>query len=251
MTAHYDTYDYPSYWIGREYEHEAEVLALKDLLSTIPKIDTILEVGAGFGRLTPSYLFRARRILVSDPSARLLGIARDKFGGRKKVKFIQSRVENISQKLPRRSVDLIILVRVLHHLEDPEKFFDISSRLLKKNGYLLLEFANKRHLKATFSEILRGNITFPMNIFPKELGKKKYKKRLPFLNFHPDLIKHELTERGFKIREGRSVSNIRSSFLKKIVPCDSLVAIERVLQKPLYLISFGPSIFLLAQKVRT
>jgi ubiquinone/menaquinone biosynthesis C-methylase UbiE len=250
MTAHYDTYDYPSYWIGREYEHESEVMALKELLSAIPKIDTILEIGAGFGRLTPSYLFRARKILVSDPSSRLLGIARDKFGGRKKVVFIQSKAENILNKVPRRSVDLIILVRVLHHLENPGKFFDLCSKLLKKNGYLLLEFANKRHLKATCLEFLKGNITFPIDISPKKVGKQR-PKNLPFLNFHPDFIKHELTERGFKIKEGRSVSNIRSSFLKKIVPCDSLVAIEKVLQRPLYLISFGPSIFLLAQKGRT
>ena len=250
MGAHYDTYDYPSYWIGRQYEHEAEVVAIKSFLQRIPKIDTILEIGAGFGRLTPSYLYRARKIILSDPSAKLLGIARDSFGERKNIKIIQSKVENLSQKIAKESVDLIIVVRVLHHLEDPEKFFNIAAGLLKKNGYLILEFANKRHLKAALIEFFKGNFTFTLDIFPKEVKGTKGKKKsaLPFLNFHPDIVKHMLKERGFLIKEGRSVSNIRSYLLKKILPCESLVAIERFLQVPLYLISFGPSIFLLAQK---
>ena len=248
MAAHYDTYDYPSYWIGREYEHESEVLALKSLLEKIPKIDTILEIGAGFGRLTPTYLYRARKIIVSDPSTRLLGVAKEKYKSKKNVKFIKSKVEAICEKLPAHSVDLIILVRVLHHIEDLDKFFDTSDKLLKKNGYLILEFANKNHIKAVFREFFKGNITFPLDIFTKDISTKKRLNPLPFLNFHPDFIKHKLSEKGFVIKGGRSVSNIRFGLLKKILPCDSLVSIEKHLQQPLYLISFGPSIFLLAQK---
>lgn len=250
MAAHYDTYDYPSYWIGREYEHEAEVVALKDLLQKIPKIDTILEVGAGFGRLTPCYLFRARKIILSDPSSKLLAIARDTFKERKNVKFIQSSAENLPQRLSKESVDLIILVRVFHHLKNPNNFFNVCSLLLKKNGYLILEFANKEHLKANLKEFFKGNFTFPLDIFPKQIGRLKRKKKntLPFLNFHPEIVKHELRQRGFEIKEGRSVSNIRSAFFKNLLANKSLIAIESVLQRPLYLISFGPSIFLLAQK---
>lgn len=250
MAAHYDTYDYPSYWIGREYEHESEVLALKSLLDKIRKIDTILEIGAGFGRLTPTYLYRARKIIISDPSTRLLGIARDKYRGKKNVKIVQSRAENLTEKLPGSSADLIIMVRVLHHLEDTGNFLEAARKLLKPNGYLILEFANKNHIKATLREFLKGNITFPLDIFTKDLSTKKSAKRksLPFQNFHPDLIRHKLEEKGFEIKEGRSVSNIRSPFLKRILPCESLLSLEKFLQKPLYYINFGPSVFLLAQK---
>ena len=251
MAAHYDTYDYPTYWIGREYEHGAEVVALKAFLEKIPKINNILEIGAGFGRLTPSYLFRARKIILSDPSSRLLAIARDTFQERKNVKFIQSCAENLPQKIAKESIDVIILVRVLHHLKDPDNFFDVCSRLLKKNGYLILEFPNKKHLKATLKEFFKGNFTFPLDIFPKHIGSVRRKKStLPFLNFHPEIVEHELEERGFEIKEGRSVSNIRSAFFKKLLASETLIAIERVLQGPLYLISFGPSIFLLAQKTQ-
>jgi len=250
MAAHYDTYDYPSYWIGREYEHESEVVALKSLLDKIRKIDTILEIGAGFGRLTPAYLYRARKIIISDPSTRLLGIARDKYRNKKNVKIIQSRAENLTEKLPRYSADLIIMVRVLHHLEDIDNFLEAARKLLAPNGYLILEFANKNHIKATLREFFRGNVTFPLDIFTKDISSKKsiQKKALPFQNFHPDFIRHKLREKGFEIKEGRSVSNIRSSFFKRILPCESLISLEKILQKPLYYLSFGPSLFLLAQK---
>ena len=64
MPAAYDSFDYPSYWEGREYEHNSELIALRRLISLIPKIDTLLEIGAGFGRLTPEYLYRAKRIIL-------------------------------------------------------------------------------------------------------------------------------------------------------------------------------------------
>ncbi|MFZ5932678.1 MAG: class I SAM-dependent methyltransferase [Patescibacteria group bacterium] len=250
MAAHYDTYDYPSYWIGREYEHESEVLALKAFLQKIPKIDTILEVGTGFGRLTPAYLYRARRIILTDPSARLLGLTRDKYGNKKGVKIIQTKAENLPGKIRKGSVDLMIMVRVLHHLEDPDNFFDIAQSLVKKGGYLILEFANKKHFKAVLTEFARGNLTFPLDIFPKEVKgfKKRRREAIPFLNFHPDSIRERLKEAGFRIKEGRSVSNIRSPFIKKILPTEILLSLEGLLQRPFYYISFGPSIFLLVQK---
>src|SRR3990172_5309997 len=135
MAAHYDTYDYPSYWIGREYEHESEVLALKSLLDKIRKIDTILEIGSGFGRLTPTYLYRARKIILFDPSSKLLGLSRETFKDKKNIKYIDSGVANLPERVAKESVDRIILVTVLHHLEDLDNFFDGSKRLLKKNGY--------------------------------------------------------------------------------------------------------------------
>jgi hypothetical protein len=53
MPAAYDTYDYPSYWEGRDYEHGSEEIAIKGFLNRIAKIKTALEIGAGYGRLVP------------------------------------------------------------------------------------------------------------------------------------------------------------------------------------------------------
>lgn len=248
MAAAYDTYDYPSYWEGRDYEHQSELIALNAFLLKIPKIKVVLEIGSGFGRLTPSYIFRAKKVILTDPSARLLKLARSRFS-LKKVKFIQSRLETIRKKIRKGSVDLVILIRVLHHIEDIDEAFYQINRMLTKNGFFVLEFANKKHLKAMLSEIFKGNLTFSHDIFPKDLISKRRKKYLPFKNYHPDFIKEKLIENGFKIIEVRSVSNIRSTRAKKILPLEFLLILEEVLQKVLSFFYFGPSIFILAKKV--
>jgi len=248
MAAAYDTYDYPSYWEGREYEHTSEIVALKAFLQKIPKIRKILEVGAGFGRLTPHYLFRAKDVILVDPSARLLKMARDDFND-KKIRYIQSRIENVTGKVKGNTIDLIICVRVMHHLDDIEEIFEIFERLIKKNGYLILEFPNKCHLKAVISEFFKGNITFLLDIFPKELKTKKRKKTLPFKNYHPDYIRHKLSKHDFEIIEERSVSNIRIPFLKKALQTPLMLNIEKILQKPLSKVNFGPSKFILAKRI--
>ena len=121
---------------------------------------------------------------------------------------------------------------------------------LKKRGYLLIEFANKRNLKATFREFLKGNFTFPLDIFTKDMRSKRSitKGSIAFLNYHPDMIQYKLESHSFRVKDKLSVSNIRSPFLKKLLPTEILLIFERILQKPLGVFYFGPSIFVLAQK---
>ena len=249
MPAAYDTYDYPAYWRGREYEHEAEIFAIRSFLNKIPKIDTILEVGAGFGRLVSAYAYRARKIFLEDPSARLLKKAKERFPA-KSVKTLHSRLENLPQKLKKESIDLAIVVRVLHHIKNIDKALSIISKLLRKNGYVIVEFANKRHIKAAILEFLKGNFTFLFDIFPKDIRSPIFikKKTLPFINYHPDLIKQKLKTHGFRIIDIRSVSNVRNTFIKRNIPPDALMSLEKYLQKPLAHLNFGPSMFILAKK---
>lgn len=251
MSAHYDTYDYPAYWEGRDYEHQSELLVMQSFLSQIPhRIKRALEIGGGYGRLVPSYLYRSEKVILTDPSAKLLSVARKGIHS-KKVLFLQSKVENIAQRITRKSVDLIVIVRVLHHISDIDQAFHALSKVSKDNGYLIMEFANKMHAKAAFTELCKGNLTFPLDIFPRDLRSKKAvkKKTLPFINYHPDDIAAKLSEYGFKILDVRSVSNVRNSFIKKTLPMEFLLFLERHLQKPFARFYFGPSIFILAQKV--
>jgi len=249
MPAAYDNYDYPAYWIGRDYEHESEVLAIRAFLRKIPKIKTVLEVGSGFGRLVPSYAFRAKKIILTEPSGKLLKISRLSYP-EKNISFVQTTAKNLSKKIRRKSIDVAICVRVIHHVEETDELIENVCHVLKDKGYFILEFANKKHLKATFLEFLKGNFTFPIDIFPSDKRSAKSIKAatLPFLNYHPDEITRKLIDCDFKVIETRSVSNIRSPFLKKLLSTESLVSLEKALQVPLSYLNFGPSIFVLAQK---
>jgi ubiquinone/menaquinone biosynthesis C-methylase UbiE len=250
MGAAYDTFDYPAYWIGRDYEHKSEIFALKSFLSKIKKIKTILEIGAGFGRLVTTYSFRAKKVILTDPSSKNLKIARENFKLKKNIKYIHSSLNNLPTKVRASSVDLVIVIRVLHHLPDLAATFKIIKRMLKHDGYLIFEFANKKHLKATVKHLLKGDVSYLTDKSSLDIRSKRAIKKgtLPFLNYHPESIEAILAEHGFEIVEKRSVSNIRSTILKRIFSTELLLFFEKALQKPFSYFDLGPSIFVLARK---
>lgn len=249
MPAAYDYYDYPSYWKERDYEHASECLVLRHFLNKIKSIDRLIDVGAGYGRLTHEYIHRAKHITLLDPSARLLSIARNNLKS-KKINYVHSNIANLKTRIKPKSHDLVVFIRVVHHLENPDKSFKTLNRILKNGGYLIMEFANNHNFKKTFLEFIKGNVTFPIEIFPKDIRcKENIKKRtLPFINYHPDDIKEKLENSGFNIIEKITVSNVRNSFIKKHLSFEMLLYIESYFQKRLSFINFGPSIFILAQK---
>lgn len=250
MPAAYDSYDYPSYWRGRDYEHKSEFLAIRRLISKIAKVGKVIEIGAGFGRLLPSYYFRAKKVVLTDPSAKLISKATKKYSRYKNVEFDQLKLQSLESRREYRKFDLCLMVRVLHHITDIDEAFDIIYKILSKRGYFILEFPNKSHLKANVRNILKGDLTYPLNIFPIDIRSKKSIKKgtLPFINYHPDQIIEKLKFHNFDIIEVRSVSNIRSTLLKKMFPINALIDLESILQIPLAKFNFGPSFFVLARK---
>lgn len=250
MSAYYDGYDYSAYWTGREYEHDSEVTCIKSFLNKIPKIEKALEIGGGFGRMVPAYAYRAKSVLLTDPSNQLLSLAKSKLIAFKNIRYMQSTIENLGKKKNLRNFDLIIMIRVMHHLDNPDEVFEVMEKLSTPHGYLILEFANKIHFKKLIRELFKGNFNFLNNRQTIDVRSEKSKKdkTIAFLNYHPETIKEALIRHNFDIIDTRSVSNIRSPYLKKHLPKAILTEIEKYLQKPLSYIYFGPSIFVLARK---
>jgi len=251
MPAAYDSYNYQDYWEDRQYEHMSEVSVIKGFLDLIPRIKKIIEIGGGFGRMVPYYAFRAKSVTLTDPSASLLSQARELLFSHPNVNFIQSKIENFDTKFRASNFDLAIMIRVMHHSTNPGMVIKNIARILKPQGYFILEFANKIHFKNVFKNAIHGNLTYLADITPEDRRSKKMIKKgtLPFVNYHPDEIKNLLKENGFKILEVMSVSNIRSPFLKRYLPLSILILLEKLLQKPLSYLNFGPSIFILSRKM--
>jgi len=249
MAAHYDNYDYPSYWNNRDYEHESEVLALNHFLKQIKKKGTMVELGSGFGRLAPIYFDRFKKVVLTEPSIKLLTIAQHNLTD-KRISFIKSTLQTLSTKIKKNTADVVLMVRVAHHITDMNKALKSINTLLVPKGYLILEFANKRHIKAIVTEFFKGNLTFALDIFPKDISSAKSKRNhsLPFINYHPDIIEEMLKENGFKIVDQVSVSNIRIPVVKRYVPVSILIKLEGFIQKHFSNHRCGPSIFILAQK---
>lgn len=252
MPALYDRYNYPLFWKGREYEHESEVLAIQSFLNKIPHINRLIDIGAGYGRLTPYYLYRAKRSVLIDSSAKMLKMAKDKIsviGGNRvsNVKYIQTGTNKLSKKVKNGTFDVVLCVRVLHLTDNVSGALLMIRKLLSKNGYVILEFPNKLHGKALARHLAKGDIKYSKNTTAID-RRQQMNCTLPYMNFHPTEIQKELINNGFRIIEKRSVSNIRSSFLKKHLPLNVILVLESMLQRPLSYLNFGPSIFILAKK---
>jgi len=248
--AFYDSYNYRHYWKNREYENQAETIALQKLLSLIPqkKKKNILDIGAGFGRHTSLYAPFFKKAILVDPSAKLLSEARKNFQNYSNLSFKRGEGQKIPIKS--KSVDVILVVRVVHHIKDLAPVFQEISRVLAPKGILILEFANKTHFKAKIKALISGNLKFFKDLTPVDRRSRKNIKKgsILFLNHHPKAIEKNLRENNLKIIKNLSVSNFRSPILKKIFPLSYLLFLEKITQPLLAPLNFGPSIFILARK---
>ena len=97
--------------------------------------DRILEVGCGLGYFL-RYLAKDRNAIGIDISRDALQIAR-KFTD---IPLMQTSAEEITFK--KESFSMVIAMDLIEHLHHPEIFISESSRVLKKNGYLLITTPN-------------------------------------------------------------------------------------------------------------
>ena len=247
--AYYDDFDYQSYWTGREYENEAEKIAVRRFLKKIPHKNSLVDVGAGFGRFTNVYAPYFEKCWLVDPSNDLLNQAKLNCQGFKNLIFKIGEAE----KLPIDSdkADVVLMIRIAHHLEEPEKAFLEAHRILRTGGFLILEFANKIHFRARLRAVVGGSLSFGRDRTPREQRSLANIEagKINFLNHHPRQIRKDLEKSGFVVIGFLSVSNFRSPIVKKLLPSPLLLLLEKHLQKPLAKIFFGPSIFVLAKKI--
>lgn len=243
LSTPYDTYDYPQWWEGRELEHKSEAIALTKLLAYIPIRKSILDIGGGFGRLVPIYAPYFSKIVIFDPSLKLLDIARAFLKDIRGVNFVRG--EAIKLPFEDNSFDVAICVRVLYHFKDPQLVIAEASKVIKADGFLILEFANKIHFWLTLRAFMQGKFKFRSNFEPLEIGRQGF---LPFVNHHPQKIISLMETNNLEIIKIISVSNLRFNWIKKILPLSVLLFIEERMQKLFTRAWFGPSIFILAQK---
>jgi ubiquinone/menaquinone biosynthesis C-methylase UbiE/ribosomal protein S27E len=245
----YENYDYQQFWEGnkRLYEDYSERIALRRLLKGEETRGRLfLDIGCGYGRLFNEYRSFSRIALV-DYSMNNLANARIRIN-----KFLSDTAGDIPRvlyvaadaaRLPFKAeiADVILTVRMVHHLEYPEKYFDQVRRILKEEGPYILEFANKRNTKSILKFFIGKMDISPFNKIPSQVGET-------IKNYHPAYIYDQLVSRGIIIEKSISVSNFRLGFLKKIPGISVLALLENLYQKFFPFITLGPSIFIKSRK---
>ena len=232
------TSDRARFWEGRgrEYEDLAERIALGKLLP--PRGRRIIELGAGFGRLADFYKAYDEVILL-DYAKSGLREAQDQLGRNGKFKYVAADIYHLP--IAAGACDTAVTIRVLHHLVDVPAVLRGIRRILQPGGVYVVEFANKRNLKAAARYLLGRQNWSPFTHEPYEFA------RLNF-DFHPGWIVEELEQAGFAIVRGRAVSHFRQGVFKKLVPPQALAAADGKAQRVGAAWKLSPSIFLRAER---
>jgi ubiquinone/menaquinone biosynthesis C-methylase UbiE len=237
-------HNYRTYWQGRDYENAAEEMAIRRLLEG-KRFRSAADIGGGFGRLCLLLENYADKVTLTDPSQQQLDLGKD---------FLQSHPE-IARKLMQADdlkfkdgeLDLITMIRVMHHLPNPETEFSEIARVLADDGYAIIEVANYWHARNRIKHLVRHQ---KMPVQPVDIRSAANRKdsEIAFVNHNPHTVIKQLAHAGLKVDRILSVSNLRSQGLKKIMPKSMMLAIEGILQPTLANSFFGPSVFFLVKK---
>jgi SAM-dependent methyltransferase len=239
------THNYLHYWDGRDYENAAEQIAIKRLLKG-KHFKHAADIGGGYGRLCLLLEEYADRVTLAEPSQQQLDIAKDFLKDHPEID--QLLIDNAeSMDFKKGELDLITMIRVMHHLPDPVPTFRELARILSSDGYFILEVANYQHFRNRLKHRAKGK-KFPVE--PVDIRSAEHRKEgeIAFVNHNPKTVIRQLGEAGLMVEKTLSVSNLRLPGLKKIMPRSLMLAAERAMQKPLAKTYFGPSTFFLVRK---
>lgn len=240
------SHNYLHYWNGRDYENEAEEMALSRLLKD-KHFKKAVDVGGGYGRLCVFLRKFADRVVLAEPSQQQLDIAKDFLKDYPDVDRKLMQADDL--KFKDGEVNLLTMIRVMHHLPDPSNEFAEISRVLADDGYAVIEVANYAHGRNRIKHALKRKKlpTQPVDIRSAE---HRNDAEIAFVNHNPQTVIKQLAHAGLKVDRILSVSNLRSPGLKKIMPKQLMLAIEGILQPTLANMYFGPSVFFLVRKAK-
>lgn len=236
----YEGSDYQtSFWDkgGREYEDQVEALALRRLLPSWG--DLMLEIGAGAGRNTPRYQAYQQVVLV-DYSTTQLQQAQANLGTSERYTFVAADVYHLPF-LPG-VFDGATMIRTLHHMAEPQLALQQVRFALQTGADFILEYANKRNLKAIFRYALGRQSWSPFSPEAVEFTDLNF-------DFHPKSVRHWLQGSGFSINRQLTVSHFRLGSLKRLFPTGFLVKLDGLAQLTGNWWQLSPSVFVSSSAV--
>ena len=126
----------------------------------------IIDIGCGGGIYTKELaLMGAKSVIGLDFSKEILQAAKENCSGFSNISFIHGDAH--STPYPNDTFDIVISRAVIHHLQDIPTFLREASRILKKNGVLIVQDrtiedctipGSPKHIRGYFSETYRNRI---------------------------------------------------------------------------------------------
>lgn len=215
---------------GREYEDRVERIAIKRLMPLSG--ERLLELGAGFGRLSEMYKGYEQVVLL-DYSRSQLEFARQQLGD---DGYLYVAADIYRLPFAPHVFDAATMIRVIHHLQDAPRALANIREVLRSGSNFLLEFANKQNIKAILRYGVKQQQWNPFDDEPIEFVELNF-------NFHPDYIKQELSAAQLDPGRMLTVSHYRINLLKRFFPTSLLVTMDSFAQLTGDWWQLAPSVF--------
>ena len=126
-------------WDTPERRARAETVA-KAIRGAVPLTGDMraIEIGAGTGLLGLALAGDVGELVLADPSAGMLEVAREKLGARGGAGVSAIRFDLLTDPPPQPPFDLAVSLLVLHHLPDTVEALRAIAALLQRGGWLAL-----------------------------------------------------------------------------------------------------------------
>lgn len=162
--VHLNAQEFENYTvISQQYDSTRQPIGLDIILQTLKKLPislqecTVLDAGCGTGNYLCSLAEHVGFIQGIDLNEKMLEVSAKKCVNKKNISFEKGSILNFPYK--NETFDAIIINQVLHHLEDEQTiktydhtrlFVQEAMRVLKKQGYLILNISTHEQLRDGF-----------------------------------------------------------------------------------------------------
>lgn len=232
---HHDYLEHGDYDKDNSVMHQKEKNNWKEIFKKYNfENSKVLEIGTGTGFVPSIAISNSVKIkfyTCTDISEKILDIAQKKISNFKtKIKFDYKKLSDKNLPFEDNSFDYILLNSVLHHIPETDYFFKEISRILKKNGHLII--GHEPNIKFYENPILNFNflvLSKSLNFLGKvknSFGKnseKKWVKEANKILLEEKLIYKKLSEKelcsfidfhGFGINYKKKPKNLTIKYLK-------------------------------------
>jgi len=136
-------------------------------------------------------------------------------------------------------LDTLVMVRVMHHLAHVQAALGQLQRTLHRESVAVLEYANKRNLKAILRWLARWQSWSPFDRDPLEFVALNF-------DFHPAWMDAQFAAAGLTVQEQLAVSHFRLGAIKNRVNAQTLARWDSWLFAPAARFPVSPSVFVRA-----
>jgi ubiquinone/menaquinone biosynthesis C-methylase UbiE len=220
---------------GRAYEDAVEGVALKRLLPAEGHL--MLELGAGAGRNTHRY-HNFDQVILLDYSRTQLQQAQAHLGTGSHYRYVAADIYHLPFEPG--LFDAATMIRTLHHMAEPQQALQQVRQVLNPGAAFILEFANKRNIKAIMRYLLLRQEWNPFSHESVEFTELNF-------DFHPSAVRSWLRSSSFAIERQLTVSHFRVALLKRLLPLKLLVWMDSLAQYTGGWWQYTPSVFVRAK----